>query len=796
MNKIHRFLLLATALVTGLASCQQIGLLSNLGVEDPTALFESAGALPGKAPAAGIQDNLSVKKVEFAPDYKTFSVWTNVVGEIGPYPLTDSTQVRIDVEELLDGVRSPRRTQPRLVKAWNTEKDQIKELGIKVLVLVDLSLGQDKIDAQRAAVEEMRTVFDEEILYVSFMSNTSVTPSRQVSDYILDTYFKNWSSKKCLFRSILEKMREMAGGNAPWTGANALKLVVFSDGKVYDDEDQPMDPDHFQMENEILQTEMGKHLDIYYVNLGTAASDTEDAEAVNVMTSLCEKTGGAYLTHFSWTLLRKSMLDAYGDDIYANRFDFVNPDGKVYRGGSNLLKLKFTSLKENRQIASATAHIKEGSMFRPVIVNGDPLGTVLFEGLSVGLFIMLAIYLICQFLIPFIRYRIFLRKHVVKYSGKNMIVNGIDVGQSCYLCKAPFEPGDEVVVKCEHTLHKHCWDENEYHCPEYGRHCQHGSHFYDREHLLDKRNAPYFMKWILMAVAASICAWMAFSLWTDSSVKPILSYLFPDDPSAPANGGIHLNQLPSYGFMIGFFLTFGIAFLAIPRRRFSDYAGIFLRALVAGLGSSILYLMVGALCIALHIDSTGFMINLVPWTLSSFLIAYVATRGTRIKLKRSIILVAVAVSVVSMYLWSSLYMVLGVDFRVLLLYSYMIYAVGMVLAIASAAPRSEHYFLHVHGAVKAMDVALYKWFRANPSAVVSIGRSVDCSLQLSWDLQGNVAPVHAEIRLVKGVPKLYALEDGVLVSGKSLPLDRSITLYHGTSFQIGQTSFSYLEKDL
>ena len=217
---------------------------------------------------------------------------------------------------------------------------------------------------------------------------------------------------------------------------------------------------------------------------------------------------------------------------------------------------------------------------------------------------------------------------------------------------------------------------------------------------------------------------------------------------------------------------------------------------MAGLGSAILYLLVSALCIALHIDSTGFMINLVPWTLSSFLIAYVATHGTRIKLKRSIILIAVAVSVVSMYLWSSMYMVLGVDFRVLLLYSYMIYAVGMALAIAAAAPKSEHYFLHVHGAVKSMDVALYKWFRANPNAVVSIGRSVDCSLQLSWDLQGQVAPVHAEIRLERGVPKLSALEDGVLVSGKNLSVDRSITLYHGTTFQIGQTHFTYLEKDI
>jgi hypothetical protein len=160
------------------------------------------------------------------------------------------------------------------------------------------------------------------------------------------------------------------------------------------------------------------------------------------------------------------------------------------------------------------------------------------------------------------------------------------------------------------------------------------------------------------------------------------------------------------------------------------------------------------------------------------------------------VLVAVLVSLVAMNIWSSIYMFTGVDFRVLLLYSFMIYTVGIALSIASAAPHSEHYFLQVQGSVKTMDVALYKWFRTNPNAVVSIGKSVDCSLQLSWDLKGNVAPVHAEIVKKKGIPRLKALEDGVLYQGKPLPVDKYKKLYHGTTFQIGQTLFTYQEKDI
>ena len=95
-----------------------------------------------------------------------------------------------------------------------------------------------------------------------------------------------------------------------------------------------------------------------------------------------------------------------------------------------------------------------------------------------------------------------------------------------------------------------------------------------------------------------------------------------------------------------------------------------------------------------------------------------------------------------------------------------------------------------------MDIALYKWFRANPNAVVSIGKSVDCSLQLTWDLQGEVAPVHAEIAMRKGVPQLKALEEGVTVSDEPLPVDKPVNLYHGIRFRIGQTLFTYQEKDI
>ena len=94
-----------------------------------------------------------------------------------------------------------------------------------------------------------------------------------------------------------------------------------------------------------------------------------------------------------------------------------------------------------------------------------------------------------------------------------------------------------------------------------------------------------------------------------------------------------------------------------------------------------------------------------------------------------------------------------------------------------------------------MDIALYKWFRNDPERVVTLGKSVDCSLQLSWDLQSDVAPVQAEIRLKRKLPFLIALEPGVYMKGKPVVVNKKVRLYHGRSFTIGQTTFTYIEKD-
>jgi hypothetical protein len=102
----------------------------------------------------------------------------------------------------------------------------------------------------------------------------------------------------------------------------------------------------------------------------------------------------------------------------------------------------------------------------------------------------------------------------------------------------------------------------------------------------------------------------------------------------------------------------------------------------------------------------------------------------------------------------------------------------------------------VKGAVKEMDIALFKWFINNPDEVVSIGKSIDCSLQMTWDIKGQVAPVHATLRQSPIGIRLTALEEGVMVGLKPLKPGNSRLLYHNMKFTIGDTTFTYMERDI
>lgn len=763
---------------------------------------------------------------EFADQYKIMTLEGRLGSDVSSLPLYDSSQVRIQVKESLHHrINRAYPYSPKLVKVEHVASGQIKQLGIVMLALVDLTLSQPQIDLERQAVMEIKNLFSENNLYVAFIRGTDVSETIPATDYVIQNYFTRCdSTTKYLYRSMLLKMDEMSSGSSWTRGGSYVAMIVMSDGATYQD-NVPMDPQHFEMEHALTTSSLKRPL--YYVNFGSGEDDydfedfdnlgelgfsslmseSDNHDDTTILQALCRATRGLYQTRFEWRAVRENIERAFNVNFVDYRFTLENPDHKVYRGQNGCdLQIAFYNVNTDSLLVEGNCHYSLGSAYSPVIVNPLPVRTILMRGILHTLMLMLMVYVILQILVPYIQYRLFLRRHVTSYSDTKISDDGTLISESCYLCKAPFEVGEKVVTKCQHTMHLDCWEENRYQCPEYGRHCQNGRHYYNRYQLFDPENATFYLRWVLVGILAGLTAWIVYTgqlhpMFSSLTERIILfannlDYDSPEASTVIEEYGSLINHFPPFGLCIGFFLALMLSCLSVPRCDWlSRLVEILIRALLGGLGGLLFFSLGGLLSVMVGITDYGFLIDWIPWALTGYWIALCVTWRTRIVLHHYLIIGAILVGVISTYLWAWLYVGTYADYRLALLVSFIVYTVALAVSIAKSAPRSERYFLTVGGIAKQMDVALYKWFKAAPNEHVTIGHSVDCHLQLSWDIQSIIAPVQAEIVLTHGVPRLFALEEGVFAGDKSLAVGKGYRLYHGRTFSIGKTTFTYIEKD-
>lgn len=738
-------------------------------------------------------NNIQLSQPRFSDQWKTMVIDANLSGPAPQLNLTDSQQVRIEVSESINHLLLSLTTAPpTLVKVENAGTQQTREQGIKLLTLVDLTLPQEAIDQELLAVSEMRSLFSDDNIFVAFIKGTTVTETMPLTDYVLSHYFMptDTITTKYLYRAILDKMDEVSH-NATWTaGARHIAMIVLSDGVTYKDQ-MPMDPKHFEMEQQL--TNRSKDFPFYFARFDTPQDDgqdptdgqdldflmqleTHDSDSPSILEAYCQASRGLYQPQFDWAAIRQNIQQVFGFTFVDYRFVLENPDNKVYRGFlGRQLQISCYDAETDSLMLRGTCRYSLGKPYSAIIVNPSPLHVVLVRGIILVLVILLLAYALMQLLIPYIRYRRFLKKHVVTYTGKLMGARGALIGETCYLCKGSFNVGDQVVTKCQHSMHLDCWEENGYQCPEYGRHCQHGRHYYNRHQLLDPANASVYCRWIIVGILAGLAAWI------DTT-----SYEY----------GSTIQYITSFSFSIGFFLTLMLSCLSVPRSGwYHRVASIALRTVAAALGSELTFLLSQELTAALGIQDNSILIDWIPWLAMSYCIAFCVTFRTRIKLPHWLIIASAFIGLITTHIRMWFYSGFTLDYRLALLCNILLYTVLMAASIARTVPRSERYFLITDGIMKHMDIALYKWFMANPNDHVTIGNSVDCHLQLSWDIKSKIAPKQAEIVLQRGVLWLYAIEEGVTVGKKALAPGKRARLFHGRSFSIGETTFTYIEKD-
>ena len=750
-------------------------------------------------------EGMAVSAMTISKDCRDIEMRARVNGAIELRDLADTTKYNIEVKEYKSHlIPCAPAVYPKLVSITSIAPEQVKKRGLVMHVLVDLTQSLKNISRQREYVKTIRKLFCNDNLFLTFMlSEGKVSPTMPATDYIVDNYISPQSPLRSdiysedgevlppyIYRSVSSMLDRLTNErDTILSGGNYKLLMLFTDGNVYDEDDYPIDPDHFSIQEKLIRQarNIPQNLSVYYLDL--SATDDSEINENNMLKMLCQQSNGQTLSSFKKVNLDDFILSSFNIDYDDYIIKLRNPEEKYYFGTKRYINIAFTN-KADSLVASTYGEYNIANVYRPKHIGDRPLSSIALQGIIMGLSILLLCYIALQIVWPFASYMWFRRRYVMKYTGPNMSVDNIQVPGECYLCKAPFTLGEKVVVKCKHVTHLECWNENGHRCPEHGIHCPEGSHYYNKSNIFDLQNSNFYMKWVLLSIVVSILSWSCYVLFHHDLLYDVLNVMAGIKHPISAR----LYHLPVFGFYISYLLTAVFSLLSIHNRQWYFMAlEIFCRASVTGVLALAFFALECSIINVSDLYDGSVLFDFIPWTLSAVTIAFCSTWRTRLRPQKRHLAYALGVGLVSTLTWGFYCEMENVTQMVLMLLAYMVFGVGIAVSIAKEMPRSEHYFLHVTGPIKEMDIALYKWLRTSPNSVVTIGKSINCTLQITWDMQSNIAPLHAEIRLEHGVPRLYSVDGELYYHNRVVPVGKRITLYHGDMFQIGLTHFRYLE---
>lgn len=639
-----------------------------------------------------------------------------------------------------------------------------------------------------------------------------VYPGESIRSYVRrDEMVTQAEEEKSIYASIISKIQEIDNLDEdecfyPETPHNqelssdsiSDKMLFVLSGKVEQDEDETFFRDKLLFNNPDYLT-IPDHLKaIYCVYFG----EELDEEMANEFRFMSHRTPeGRFYPQYSLDSLKSMLLGAIDSIAMDYRMYYTVGEKVTYNGQPLNLFLDI-----NKANAHGEKKYSFGSALSPITLSPAETASnkgkfsVILYGLLLGLGFIILAYLVMQFLVPWVQYKLFLKKYVKKFKPSDVKDDGENVVlQQCYYCKDNFQEGDLIVTKCKHTVHWECWEENHDRCPEYGLNsCKEGIYFYNKKHLTDERNSPYFTSWLLYGLAGGLISWLLFKLIPDIPLfEKLITWivgLFHGE-----NGALYANEfvqkiqpLLKCGLLLGFVITFLFSYLIEFRKK---TVKTIMLILARSLGNAIIgclaFLLGAVIIIALGKSSNCWWIDWVPWLFFGISITYLLSKKTDIQFKEAFIggLVSVALSFVAVYL---------INMEVIGMFGFMVYAAGLGASIAVVHYTSENYYLHIEGPTKERDIAIYKWMNvAGGSNHVTIGSSPNCVIQMNWDPSEEIREKQVELYIDNDHPYCHALTDGTTYTEEQRALKEgdSILLSHGSCFFIGNTKFTYIEKD-
>ena len=682
-----------------------------------------------------------------------------------------------------------------------------------LIVLADRCATNDQLQAQHQAITELYQGFPKAHFYCSAMDAVR-TPTTEIKDYYqlnqwLDSCLVPSTQEKFIYKALASVLEEVSDKDThdfypqleyhPSLKNDTKKVIVVLTNGVYKKADGSYigGEDFFRIKMSLIsEQELRANTQVNYVYFGDPFNEEDFHREIQYVF----KDGDRYDATFDFEAMKEALVMRPDPKAMDYRMVITNLSQKLYDGQKITL---YAYLRQDDLDAMGARSFAKGSLIDPIPVR-DSLRRQLIQVaqcLVMGLALIGLLYLFFRLLYPRWRHQRFKRRYVKRFEKANVLPTRASdyVGQKCYYCKDAFLPGDEIVTRCEHTMHYDCWKENGYQCPEFGKECDNGNHFYNEHHRWDHRNTPFFLKWLLVGCLAGLVSWLVFRLTVHNDLFYGLigdTVTLSKKVGLDASGNVFVDKIHDMlflGTIVGFIVTLGASWLLERRKKTLKRVGvILLRALGGMLIGFVAFHLGGWIALATGKDYNSFLIDLIPWLLMGAGLGWVIAYRTEVPVKRAMLcgFLFALLGFCILYLFSFdnsnyEFHYIGLLASMLCLVALIVFAGGLYACIALRERVSKRYFLHIDGDLKPRDVAIYKWMnRVGGYRVVTIGRSDRCYIDMDWDPTEGLDGVQAEVYMENDVPYY-----------KILSTNQIIKLTHGTSFRIGRTVFTYLEKD-
>lgn len=428
----------------------------------------------------------------------------------------------------------------------------------------------------------------------------------------------------------------------------------------------------------------------------------------------------------------------------------------------------------------------------------------LLMALAVTIVTFLFFFLIIKILVPYIQSLIFKSKYYKKYQPEANVQRRI-----CHYCKQDIRPGDIIVTKCNHWMHKHCWHQNGYKCAEYGQNCNIGIQTHvDWKELFTWKSLKSCSQ-TMAGVLAGLISWIIYEICGrggfDSISEFIVGLVIKEGDLQTSLIGDCISKTSSF-LMIGLLLGF---FLSIVFRYKDDIRNKSWKVWCKIIGLSLLTGIIGIVAFAAGADLFCLILmwsgkTYIPWYCSlpayilfSISVSMALTIKSTIPVKSALLGGLISSVIGFLVLYFTKFTSSKYEWANMLL-DFIIYGGGLGASLITVRMLAEKYFLVIQNGVKAgQRIPIHKWMNATGGGnKVSIGMTGECEIQMNWEKSNKVAKEHAQLYIdhEKMLPVIKPLATGVVYNSRAeLPVNRTEILTNGDTFKIGDTIFRYEE---